>query len=313
MLVATEPIQPEISLRICDNEALMPKHSKPTTRPGWSLTERNPKTIQAWMPIWAWLYRYYFRVRTSGWQHIPTDRNVLFVGSHNGGLAAPDLVMMLYDWFSRFGTERAVHGLMHPHVWQGTPQLAQLVAELGAVVAHPKMAIAALRQGASVLVYPGGAKDVFRPHALRHKICLDNNQAFIKLALREKVPIVPLISKGAHDTLIVLADLYPLVQHLHAWGMPWYLSLDPTVFPVYLGLPWGLALGPLPNIPLPVQIHTQVCPPIMFEHYGHSAARDRDYVNACYNLVYTQMQQALNDLVVTSSSPLEGGASQDHS
>ncbi len=295
---------------ICDqaeghrSNARMPKHSQPTTKPGWSLAERNPKTIAALMPIWAWLYHYYFRVETSGWQHIPSDRNVLFVGSHNGGLAAPDMVMMIYDWYCRFGSERAIYGLMHSHVWQASPQLAQLAAEMGAVIAHPKMAIAALRQGASVLVYPGGAKDVFRPHALRHKICLDNNQAFIKLALREKVPIVPLISVGAHDTLIVLTDFYPIVQQLHAWGMPWFLGLDPKVFPVYLGLPWGLALGPLPNFPLPARIRTQVCPPIIFEHYGHSAARDRDYVNACYNLVCAQMQQALNDLVLTNTGAI---------
>jgi 1-acyl-sn-glycerol-3-phosphate acyltransferase len=282
----------------------MSNQFKPTKKLGWSLAERNANTIQSLMPIWEWLYRYYFRVQTSGWHQIPTDRNVLFVGSHNGGLGAPDTVMMMYDWFRRFGPERPIYGLMHPRAWQGAPQLAQLAAEVGAVVAHPKMAIAALRQDASVLVYPGGAKDVFRPHALRHKICLGNNQAFIKLALREKVPIVPLISDGAHDTLIVLADFYPIVQQLHAWGMPWLMGVDPEVFPVYLGLPWGLALGPLPNLPLPVQIHTRVCPPIMFEQYGHAAAGDRDYVNACYNLVCAQMQQALNDLVLTNTGAI---------
>jgi 1-acyl-sn-glycerol-3-phosphate acyltransferase len=268
-----------------------------TAKLGWSLEQRNPNVIQSLMPLYGWLYRYYFRVQTSGWHHIPPHDQVLLVGSHNGGLAAPDMVMMMYDWFRRFGPERSVYGLLHPTIWKRFPIVAHLAAQVGAVMAHPKMAIAALRRGASVLVYPGGAKDVFRPHSLRHKICLDGNRSFIKLALEYNVPIVPLISYGAHDTLIILADYYPQVRQLHEWGMPWLLDIDPEVFPVYLGLPWGLAIGPLPNIPLPVTIHTRVCPPIIFERYGREAAHNRDYVDTCYNIVSAQMQQELDDLV----------------
>lgn len=274
----------------------MPKQPDFTANPSWFLERRNPKVIESFMLLWEWLYRYYFRVQTSGWHHIPNDQ-VMLVGSHNGGLAAPDMVMMMYDWFRQFGSERLVYGLMHPCVWKAFPLLAELVAQVGAVPAHPKIAIASLRRGASVLVYPGGAKDVFRPHSQRHKIYLGGNQAFIKLALEYNVPIVPLISYGAHDTLIVLADFYQQARQLHEWGMPWLLDVDPEVFPIYLGLPWGLAIGPLPNIPLPVAIHTRVCPAIKFERYGREAARDRDYVDTCYNIVCDKMQQELDGLV----------------
>jgi 1-acyl-sn-glycerol-3-phosphate acyltransferase len=74
-------------------------------------------------------------------------------------------------------------------------------------------------------------------------------------------------------------------------------GVDPVVFPIYFGLPWGLAVGPLPNIPLPMPMHTRVCKPIVFERYGRSAAGDRDYVNQCYQLVINQMQQELDELV----------------
>ncbi|MFB2768939.1 lysophospholipid acyltransferase family protein [Pelatocladus sp. BLCC-F211] len=268
------------------------------TKLGWSLEQRDPQFIKFLMPFWEWLYKYYFRVQTSGWENIPANEKVLLVGSHNGGLAVPDMHMMMYDWFRRFGVERPIYGLMHPTVWKECPDVAQAAAKAGAIIAHPKMAIAALHSGASVLVYPGGAEDVFRPHSLRNQIYFAERQGFIKLALREKVPIVPLISTGAHDTLIVLADCYKIVQQLHEWGMPWLFDIDPVVFPIYLGLPWGLAFGPLPNIPLPILIRTRVCPPIVFEHYGRKAASDRDYVNACYELVRSRMQQELNDLAI---------------
>ncbi len=265
--------------------------------PGWSLDERDPTVIQDLMPHWSWFYRYYFRVETDGWQHIPLQEKILLVGSHNGGLATPDLPMFMYDWFRRFGTERIVYGLMHPSVWKVYPAMAQLAAKTGAVAANPRVAMAAFRHGASVLVYPGGGEDVFRPYHMRHKINFAGRKGFIKLALRESVPIVPFIAHGAHETLVVLGDCYQQIKQLHEMGMPWLFGVDPEVFPIYLGLPWGVGIGPLPNIPLPKQIHTRVCPPIIFDSYGREAAKNRDYVDACYQKVHQQMQKALDNLV----------------
>lgn len=263
---------------------------------GWSLDKRDPQFIEAMMPALSIIYNFYFRVYTSGWENVP-DEKVLVVGSHNGGLASPDTSMMLYDWIRRFGTERPIYGLMHPKVWEVFPQIVGYAMKAGAVRAHPKMAHKAFKAGATVLVYPGGAEDVFRPYQMRDQIYFAGRKGFIKLALRENVPILPAISWGAHDTLIVLTDLYKYMRKLHQLGMPWILNIDPLVFPVYLGMPWGLALGPLPNIPFPKQIHTRVCKPIRFNRYGRKAASDRSYVDECYELVQTQMQQELDDLI----------------
>lgn len=270
--------------------------NKTNLRPGWSLEERDPKFIESIMPLLEWLYKYYFRVKTDGWHHIPKQEKVLFVGSHNGGLSSPDTSMMMYDWFRLFGTERLVYGLMHPIAWQVYSNTSTLAAKAGAIIAHPKTAFAAFEKGASVLVYPGGAQDVFRPYVERDKICFAERRGFIKLALKAEVPIVPVISKGAHDTLFVLTDFYQIMQQFHQWGMPWLFDIDPLVFPIYFGLPWGLAVGPLPNIPLPTQIHTRICPPIVFDRYGKQAASDRSYVDDCYDLVQTKMQQELDCL-----------------
>ncbi len=265
-------------------------------KPGWSLEKRDPELIAKFMPYWEWLYRYYFRVTTDGWHHIPKKEKVLLVSTHNGGLAFPDLSMMMYDWFRRFGTRRPVYGLMHPSVWRVETDFTNLLAQIGAIEANPYTAKAAFDRGASVLVYPGGAQDVFRPHSLRDRVHFAGRKGFIKLALREKVPIVPLISRGAHDTLFVIGDCYETIRHLERLGMPKILNKDLNIIPIYLGLPWGLAVGAVPNIPLPIQIHTRVCKPIVFDRYGRDAARDPDYVDACYQLVVRQMQQQLNRL-----------------
>ena len=267
---------------------------------GWSLQERDPQVIRQLMPWWEWFYQYYFRVETQGWEHIPEGR-VLFVGSHNGGLSSPDMIMMIYDWYRHQGLERPVYGLMHPTVWKMSYPVAQLAVKVGAIQAHPKMAIAALQSGASVLVYPGGAQDVFRPFSERHRIHLVGRKGFIKIALKENVPIVPAIAVGSHETLFVMTDCYEQVQWLHRLGMPYLLGVDPVVFPIYLGLPWGIAFGPLPHLPLPIKMHTRIGQPIVFERYGEEAARDRDYVRACYHRVENQMQRELDQLVAETS------------
>lgn len=249
------------------------------------------------MPLYRWAYEHYFRVQTNGWENIPATGPCLFVGSHNGGLAAPDMHMLVYDWMQRFGVERPIYGLMHPQVWSVSPRLGKVATQFGAVRSHPKMAIAAFAAGASVLVYPGGAQDAFRPYAQRARICFAGRQGFIKLALRQGVPIIPAISWGAHDTLIVLDDCYTQVRKLHDLGLPWPFNRDPEVFPIYLGLPWGLAIGPLPNLPLPSKIYTRIGSPIHFERTGRSALKDTDYIEDCYHRVYNQMQAELNQLI----------------
>ncbi|MDR9403173.1 MAG: lysophospholipid acyltransferase family protein [Halothece sp. Uz-M2-17] len=269
---------------------------------GWSLDERDPKTIRAWLSQVQWFYNHYFHAETDGWDNIPETGAALVVGSHNGGLATPDMMITLYDWFRHFGTERPAYGLMHPHVWQVYRPLAQMASRLGAIRADPRMAIPALRRGGCVLVYPGGGKDVFRPYWERDRIKFCNRQGFIKLALRENVPIIPVVSWGAHETLFVLADIYePMKGLLEALNLPWLFNLDPEVFPIYLGLPWGISFGPLINFPLPRKVRVRVCPPIVFERYGRNAAQDSIYVQQCYDTVVTQMQRQLNQLIAESS------------
>ena len=291
-----ESIRPFIQLAV--QAAIAPAD----TLTGLSLTDRDPQAIAQILPFLARLHESYFHVQTDGWEQIP-DGQVLLIGSHNGGLAAPDTLMMTYEWFRQFGPERPIYALMEPRMWQALPAVARLAAHMGALRAEPTITRAALEQGASLLIYPGGAKDVFRPYALRHRIHLNGQRAFVKLALEAELPIVPLISYGAHATLIVLAEIHDQLEALAQGHFPWPLGFDPGVFPIYLGWPWGLAIGPLPNIPFPHPLHTRVGVPIYFERYGKEAARDRPYVEDCFHQVEATMQAALDQLVAEHEPP----------
>lgn len=282
-------------------EAASQQSKQPEKLNGWSLEARDPTMLAKMMPLMQWFYDHYYQVSTDGWQHIPAEEPVMFVGSHNGGLPAPDMHMMLFDFCTRFGPEKPLYGLMNPKVWKVMPTAARTAAQMGAVRAHPKMALAALNQKASIAVYPGGASDIFRPYSQRDHIYFHNRKGFIKLAIKKGVPIVPMISHGAHSTFIVLADIYPQIKQLHELGMPWMFGVDPETFPIYLGLPWGISFGPLPHIPIPVKIHTRICPPIRFERTGSKALKDHSYVETCFQQVKSQMQQSLDKLTEEQS------------
>ena len=257
----------------------------------------DPQLIRALAPLWGWAHRHYFQVTSQGWEHVPSDGPVLFIASHNGGLAAPDMHMAIHEWYQRFGLERPIRGLAHPKLWRVYPLLSHLAAGVGAIPAHPRLARAALEQGSSLLIYPGGAEEACRPHRQRDRVDLQGRTGFLRLALEFDLPLLPVVSWGSHDTLLILEDLYPLARALQRRGwLRWPLGIDPEVLPLYLGLPWGLMLGPIPNLPLPAPIRLSIGAPIRFARGGEDASRDRSFVQACYAQVETTMQRQLDQL-----------------
>ncbi|MFN6131617.1 MAG: lysophospholipid acyltransferase family protein, partial [Synechococcaceae cyanobacterium] len=258
---------------------------------------RDPRLIRALMPLWGWAHRHYFHVTSAGWNQVPLQGPVLFIGSHNGGLAAPDMHMAIYEWYQRQGLERPIRGLAHPKWWRVDPRLAQLARGPGAIPAHPRLARAALEERSSLLIYPGGAEEACRPHRQRDRVDLQGRTGFLRLALEFNLPILPLVSWGSHDTLFILEDLYPLARALQRRGvLRWPLGIDPEVLPLYLGLPWGLMLGPIPNLPLPTPIRLSIGAPIQLDRRGVAASRDRRYLRECYQLVETTMQRQLDQV-----------------
>jgi 1-acyl-sn-glycerol-3-phosphate acyltransferase len=165
------------------------------------------------------------------------------------------------------------------------------MAKAGALEAGHGNAEAALGQGGIVVVYPGGDHEAFRPWKDRNRIDFAGRNGFIRLALRQQVPIVPSVSIGAHETLIVLArgeGLARFLPHLRAFRI--------KTQPVILGPPWGISFG-LPTFPLRAQVTVQLGPVLdLRDRYGPDAADDDETVAALYDEVVSTMQATLDDL-----------------
>jgi 1-acyl-sn-glycerol-3-phosphate acyltransferase len=161
----------------------------------------------------------------------------------------------------------------------------------GALRASPANAGRALERGAAVLVFPGGDLDACRPYSRRYEIEFGRRRGFVRIALRHGVPIVPIVSVGAHQSLYVLTDGRAIAEALH---LPDILRWN--VAPIGFALPWGpFAIIPVPHFPPPVKIHTRILAPIHL-NLPPSAADDSDAVESAFVHVKNTMQSAMDDL-----------------
>lgn len=239
----------------------------------------DPVWVQRTAPRWRALIHGYFRARVEGLDRLP-DGPFLGVGNHSGATMMPDTLVWLAEYHAA-DTPTPLLSLAHDAMFSQYPaRLSRWMAKYGAIRADMDLALRALRAGFSVQVYPGGDHDACRPFAARNRIVFAGRTGYVDLARKAGVPIVPVVSVGAHEALIVLREGRRLARVL---GASRRMRLQS--WPVTLSLPWGLWVGPLPGyLPLPTKIAVQVLPPI--EVKGSTEAVD--------HTVRQEMQQALD-------------------
>ena len=115
-------------------------------------------------------------------------------------------------------------------------------------------------------------------------------------------PITPVVSVGAHETLFVLARGSQLAKKL---GLSRLLRVD--VLPFWLGLPFGIGWGPIPNLPLPSKIKLEVLEPIrLWKELDDPAPDDKSALRDGLHLVRERMQAVADRLYAERRYPLLG-------
>jgi 1-acyl-sn-glycerol-3-phosphate acyltransferase len=260
------------------------------------LDERDPDYIRQNLPA-AWLFSsLWYRAEVRGLGNIPEKGPVLLIGNHTGGNVAPEVMIFPLAFTAYFGVERRFHQLAHNLVVT-MPGLSFL-RKYGTMAAAPKNARKALDAGAALLVFPGGDYEVHRPSWERNKVDFGGRKGFIKLALDQNVPIVPVVTIGGQETALFLSRGEWLAKTL---GLDRMFRLK--VLPISLALPWGLNVGDLMgHIPLPAKITIEVLPPIdLRAEYGP----DPD-PSDIYNDLMASMQEALDGLAAERRFPIIG-------
>jgi 1-acyl-sn-glycerol-3-phosphate acyltransferase len=279
------------------------------------LNRADPDFQAKLFPFLEGLYQYYFRVDIEGWENVP-EHSALFVGNHNG-LLTFEVLMLFHAWFKHFGTSRRAVGLAHG-IALNNPLFKWLIPKLGAIPAAPEVAFEALSNDYSLLVFPGGEKEAFRKFSERKKIDFYQRKGFIRLALRAKKPIVPVVSIGAHETYVILdrgeeiAKKLGLYDSMRLHGVPitfrsiffaWCVATGIfTFFPLLLAPAALLAVF----IPLPAKMSFRILPPIDPTALWNPEFGDEENIQAIYDHVLETMRLVMDEEYAKRKLPIFG-------
>lgn len=250
----------------------------------------------------------YFRYEARHMERIPKE-HTLIVANHSGGKLPIDMFLFGWAWYNYFGFEqRKIFTLLHDILFHAKLARRSFRA-MGCVPAHPKNARHILEQSESVLVLPGGDYETFRPYSERNKVDFGQRTGFVDLALRARVPVTPLVTVGSHEIFFVLTRGERLAKWL---GMKTLFRYN--AFPIILGWPAGLYVGPVPSpLPLPAKMTAEVLKPIYLheEEHDHRAYSVDDLEHTHLRLemqqvVVKRMQAAMDALAAERKLPILG-------
>ncbi len=245
------------------------------------------------------LLKKYFRAEVRGIERIPEGK-ALLVCNHNAGITSMDGFFLGAEWHRRTKGRDPLYFLAHD-VMVAMPVVGNLLLKLGSIRASHETAAKAFAMGRKVVVFPGGNYEAFRPYRERYKVDLGGKKGFLRLALRHQVPIVPVVSVGGHETFFVLHR----GERIAEWtGVRKYLRSES--FPIFLGLPWGIGVGPVFHLPLPAKHTTQVGEPIDLDGFTEEDIDRPERLQELYDLVQGRMQAMMDELAAERKFPILG-------
>jgi len=192
----------------------MPSTPKPPTPVGHEPTRAEVELARFVLAPWRWLTA----PRFSGLEHVPTDRPLLLAGNHTT-LAVLDSPLLLLGLHDRLGMFPRTLG---DHVHFRVPAWRALVERFGVVEGTRENVRALMAAGESIVVFPGGAREVCKRRGEKYVLIWGKRTGFARLAIEFGYPIVPFSAVGAEDVYEIVFDaddllgsrLGPLVERL---------------------------------------------------------------------------------------------------
>jgi 1-acyl-sn-glycerol-3-phosphate acyltransferase/nucleoside-diphosphate-sugar epimerase len=253
-------------------------HAPSEPEPRFDEFGMDPDYIQAYgKTLFRFLHDYYWRIEAKGLEHVTRRGRGMLVGMHRGFMPF-DGVMALHLVAREVG--RLPRFLTHPCLLK-FPFLANFMSKLGGVPAWQQSADFVLQRDELLGIFPEGIEGAFTRYRDAYRLQEFGRDAFVKLALRNRAPIIPFVTVGS-------AEIFPIFGRLN-WRL-WTRYTEWPYFPI-------TATFPLLPLPLPSKWHTLFLPSISVEQYPSEAAQDKSVVQAISLEVRTKMQQAVDEML----------------
>jgi len=238
----------------------------------------SPEVTRRAFPFFRALHRFYFRVRHTGFENVPTHGPAVIAANH-GGLLPFDGAMLVMDILLHSDPPRLARAVVDR--WAGRlPWVNVFYARVGQVVGTRENFADLLANGQLVLVFPEGTAGIRKTVTQRHRL-QRFHVGFVEQALLAGAPIVPAAVIGSDDQSPILYDFQGLARRL---GLP-ALPVTPT-------FPW---LGPFGLLPYPVGYHIVYGEPLGFhERFGPEDAADANLVEHLARRVRGEIQHLVD-------------------
>ena len=181
-------------------------------------------------------YRQITHPKFYGIANLP-DGGSLLVGNHSI-YAFLDLPFMMAEVWKR---HRIPIRTVGEHAHYAVPVWRDLLGACGMVRGTRDNVRSLMRDNQTVLVFPGGSREVFKRRGQQYQLLWGERMGFARLAIEHGYPIVPCAAAGADDTLDVIADVNTPV-----YGRLARLSKKATGFPTP-PVVRGVGLTPIPR------------------------------------------------------------------
>jgi 1-acyl-sn-glycerol-3-phosphate acyltransferase len=190
-----------------------------------------------------------------GLHHIPRGRPCLFVGNHT--LFSLDAPMLIAELYSKRGI---VIRSLGDHVHFRIPLWRDLLTKFGVIDGTRENCATLMAAGESVLVFPGGAREVFKHKGEKYRLLWGERLGFARMAVRHGYPIVPFAAVGAEDAWDIVLDGDALVPEA-ARSLLDRLGVRTDAF-----VPLVRGIGPTP-LPRPERLYFWFARPIETRRY----------------------------------------------
>ena len=228
-------------------------------------------------PVARFFHERWWRVDWLGLENVPSEGGALLVANH-AGTVPWDAIVVQFGVLDRHPAHRHVRLLAADLAFK-FPFIGALARKSGSTQACAEDAFRLLDKGEVLGVFPEGFKGVGKGFRQRYKLQRFGRGGFIEIALRARVPIVPVSIVGSEEIYPMIYDARTVAR---LFGFPY--------FPITPFFPW---LGPFGLIPLPSKWLVEFGEPILTDDMPDDAWQDPVTVFEMTDRVREEIQQTL--------------------
>lgn len=238
-----------------------------------------PNLSTAWYVANFTLAAKYHRYEVEGIDKLLQGQAYMIVGYH-GRPIAWDVLFLGAEIYRRCGY--LPHGLIHSAFKAGP--VKKFTEDLGFVFGDSPELPAAIARGEHMLVAPGGTREGCRDFKHRYLVDWDDKVGYLRIALKHKLPIVPVAASGVDD----------IFQGLNNGDKLGRLINMPLKLPFWFGF-GPLGIWPL-SPPFPVKVYQRIGDPLDFFGKGDVDPGDKAALLAIHRSIAAEIQRMLDEL-----------------